>query len=389
MKYFIILLIFSLLIVVGGCVEEGNFISTSTYTQKDSGIIEVVHITRAGYVVVHENNDGVPGEVLGVSELIYGTNYDIKISNNKEPTTPSVVIKLYYDNGDSVFDIKDDIPVESNGATIIVPIGSVIPRVFNGSLQRFEPFKVDATILDIYTVYKGGLKEMGKIKINKILEPCGSSAWKCKTKMIEGDVLEVFFEGGTKVEGYCPPDTSLAPCSMGYDIKKGDDMEAMIQIDIEDSSYKRNLVFVIREIEKTAGDDQCEVRITGCDLYCVDKKSTSPANTPRDACHYTSESWCSSTCGMKNNVCDFDQKCVSCAKSCEAEIGGLNYLSNSVDIARMQGCVKNCQAPLTTCGNGICENNEGAIGCDPPNEGQNPCVGYIFCPEDCAEGDFP
>ena len=38
----------------------------------------------------------------------------------------------------------------------------------------------------------------------------------------------------------------------------------------------------------------------------------------------------------------------------------------------------------SVCGNGICEGNEGKYGCDPLGEGPNPCVGYIFCPEDCA-----
>ncbi|MBI3331398.1 hypothetical protein HYZ99_00375 [Candidatus Peregrinibacteria bacterium] len=38
-----------------------------------------------------------------------------------------------------------------------------------------------------------------------------------------------------------------------------------------------------------------------------------------------------------------------------------------------------------TCGNGICEANEGPYGCDPfiSEDGTNGCEGYVYCPQDC------
>ncbi|MDO8435916.1 MAG: hypothetical protein Q7S82_00825 [bacterium] len=231
--------------------KENSFIFTAEYSKDNFEVIEVAHIDKPGYVVVHENNNGTPGEVLGVSGLITGTNYDIEIPIDSRQSTTSVITKLYYDNGDSVFDVKSDVPVESDSATIIGPVvgPSVSPGVFTGNLQQFEPFRVNATILDIYTINDDGVKKMGKIRINNILEQCGSAVWECKTKISAGDVLDVYFQQGTVVGSQCPPEGSAAPCSIGYSVGKGDQIEAGLQINIEDSSYKKNTIFVIRKIE--------------------------------------------------------------------------------------------------------------------------------------------
>ncbi len=39
---------------------------------------------------------------------------------------------------------------------------------------------------------------------------------------------------------------------------------------------------------------------------------------------------------------------------------------------------------LTFCGDGTCQINEGAYGCDPTPELPDICSGYRFCPEDCS-----
>ena len=71
----------------------------------DSVLITALTLDQAGYVVVHKDNDGKPGPVIGVSELIQPgvyRNYRVDIDVNQAGA--AVFPMLHYDNGDGVYE---------------------------------------------------------------------------------------------------------------------------------------------------------------------------------------------------------------------------------------------------------------------------------------------
>ena len=71
----------------------------------DSVIITAFTLDQPGYVVVHKDNDGKPGPVIGVSELIQPgvyRNYRVDIDANEAGA--AVFPMLHYDNGDGKYE---------------------------------------------------------------------------------------------------------------------------------------------------------------------------------------------------------------------------------------------------------------------------------------------
>ena len=168
-------------------------------------------------------------------------------TTDKEAILSEIATRL----GVTVEQIRDIVEFELKEKGLIVgpPVSPGVSNVSARDLPRVESFRVEATILDIYTINEDGPKEMGKVRINKILEPCGSGVWKCKSEISEGDMVDVFFPGGTTVEPWCPSEGLKAPCIVGYSVEKDDKIEAFIHINTEDSSYRRNTIYGIYEIK--------------------------------------------------------------------------------------------------------------------------------------------
>lgn len=67
-------------------------------------------------------------------------------------------------------------------------------------------------------------------------------------------------------------------------------------------------------------------------------------------------------------------------------LGGTQYKCPDGTVCKEGACVISSES---SCGNGICEANEGVVGCDPPEEGPDPCTSYVLCPADCADRTCP
>ena len=111
--------------------ETVNGVSVETLTPsiivpKQAGgsnvFIENVTIDKDGYVVIHEDENGKPGAVVGVSKLLTaGTTENFLMDIDKEVVEgDSLFAMLHIDNGDQIFSIETDIPaVDSDGNTIL------------------------------------------------------------------------------------------------------------------------------------------------------------------------------------------------------------------------------------------------------------------------------
>lgn len=78
--------------------------------------IAVVYLERGGFVVIHEDNDGSPGSVLGVSGVLGdGETGNLSValarpSRNDE----ALYAMLHLDDGDGAFDATEDAPAQND-----------------------------------------------------------------------------------------------------------------------------------------------------------------------------------------------------------------------------------------------------------------------------------
>jgi hypothetical protein len=105
-------------------VKEG--LNTGGRLAGDPIIATEVKLAKSGYVVVHEDKDGEPGAVIGVSDLLTkGLTKEVEIKLDR----PSVVgetlwVMLHTDDGDGEFEFPgSDTPlVDEKGEAIVKPI---------------------------------------------------------------------------------------------------------------------------------------------------------------------------------------------------------------------------------------------------------------------------
>ena len=99
-----------------------NQVIVTDYSAGESVNVAVVILANAGFAVVHEDNKGQPGEVIGVSDLLLsgeGQNVAIDLFNEiKDGDTVHVV--LHQDNGDSKFVEADDAVVNDDEGSPVV-----------------------------------------------------------------------------------------------------------------------------------------------------------------------------------------------------------------------------------------------------------------------------
>jgi hypothetical protein len=88
---------------------------------------EHVHVSMSvlksgGYVVVHANNEGKPGSILGNSSLLPAggsENFDVELSRSSKDGEIMHAM-LHMDNGDGIFNAADDAPIKDIDGNIIM-----------------------------------------------------------------------------------------------------------------------------------------------------------------------------------------------------------------------------------------------------------------------------
>lgn len=90
--------------------------------------IESSVLPDAGYVVVHREKDGKPGDIIGVSDFLSaGVKENFLMSINEEVVEGDTLFAMIHsDDGDGVFDESLDVPfVDGNGDVILVKFSIV------------------------------------------------------------------------------------------------------------------------------------------------------------------------------------------------------------------------------------------------------------------------
>ncbi len=118
-------------------IEEEEITNTVTAPEQAGGsevFIERATLTDDGYVVIHEDEDGTPGEVIGASDLLpKGEHVNLIIVLDKEVAEGDVLhAMLHKDDGDGVFDPEKDLPITDAGGN---PVAAQFSIIGEGALE--------------------------------------------------------------------------------------------------------------------------------------------------------------------------------------------------------------------------------------------------------------
>lgn len=95
--------------------------SIIVFDQSRTNIVELnVDLAVPGFVSIHEAMGEAPGKVMGVSDYLTTGSYGgINIFLSEEMILGNTYIALLHaDDGDGMFDIQKDMPVEVNGEVV-------------------------------------------------------------------------------------------------------------------------------------------------------------------------------------------------------------------------------------------------------------------------------
>ncbi len=108
----------------GGQVGPSVTVNNQTLNQPDLVTISQAVYDQNGFVVIHEDNGGAPGDVLGNSVLLSpGTTNNISIQLNRNAIDgETLYAMLHKDNGDGIYtNPTDDPPVTDAGGNVVTP----------------------------------------------------------------------------------------------------------------------------------------------------------------------------------------------------------------------------------------------------------------------------
>src|SRR3989344_6717643 len=102
--------------------KPANQVIVSDYSAGDTVTVAVALLASPGFAVVHEDAQGEPGDVIGVSEpLQAGELSDVLVAlDNPVVEGDSVHVVLHGDNGDLTFIEKDDQPLTDDEGSLVV-----------------------------------------------------------------------------------------------------------------------------------------------------------------------------------------------------------------------------------------------------------------------------
>lgn len=104
-------------------VTEGpNAVNVSSQVAGSAVKIDMVMLAKAGYVVIHVDNGGQAGDIIGSSNLLeVGQSNDVSVTLTKAAEEgKSYWAMLHEDNGDGKFSAVDDQPVKDSQGNVIM-----------------------------------------------------------------------------------------------------------------------------------------------------------------------------------------------------------------------------------------------------------------------------
>ena len=84
-------------------------------------VVGLVVLSQPGFVVVHKDDDGLPGEIIGSSIWLEGEVEDFYVSVSESLETDAIYYAvLYADNGDQEFNASVDKMTENESGAIVL-----------------------------------------------------------------------------------------------------------------------------------------------------------------------------------------------------------------------------------------------------------------------------
>ena len=107
-------------------------------TPAETAMISFVDLAEVDWVVIHQNNEGKPGTIMGSSDFLSsGETRDFSINLSRASEDGEQLFAMpHKDNGDGVFNAADDVPVKSED-------GNVMFMKFFISIDAEEPSAVN------------------------------------------------------------------------------------------------------------------------------------------------------------------------------------------------------------------------------------------------------
>lgn len=118
----------------GGSTNEVNRIVMADQYPGNVVYVSSVQLANDGFVVIHANNNGQPGAVLGSAFLAKGVNPARITLTSPMVDGSSYFAVLYSDNGDKSFNASQDLPIKDSR-------GNIIMRLFRASTEAGVEFK--------------------------------------------------------------------------------------------------------------------------------------------------------------------------------------------------------------------------------------------------------
>lgn len=113
---------------------KADFVRARNQVSDGAAVVvdEVVFSDGPGWIVIHQDLAGVPGVIIGHSQLIpvgTTTNVSVPLGQPLQASADVLVMLHHEDNGDTAFDFPSaDLPVQVGGRPLMVPIAITLRR---------------------------------------------------------------------------------------------------------------------------------------------------------------------------------------------------------------------------------------------------------------------
>ena len=111
--------------------SNGNTVAIDDQSPGTRVTVDSVTLARDGWIVVHEDRGGAPGNILGARRLNTGTEQNFEVELLRPTTEGGVYYAMIHeDDGDRVFDHTRDMPLRNAEGDILFKrfIASTEPR---------------------------------------------------------------------------------------------------------------------------------------------------------------------------------------------------------------------------------------------------------------------
>jgi len=147
---------------------HGNGVSVNPQVVTEEGLlVESASITQEGYVAVHRDDGGEPGQVIGHARLDQGDNQNVLVGLDAMPDDEQRVwVVLHEDDGDGEFSAGDDPPLESFGS---VAGRQVMVRPGDQAVYVSAPSEASQSVADgTVTVQRVAAAEDGQLLVQTV-----------------------------------------------------------------------------------------------------------------------------------------------------------------------------------------------------------------------------